>query len=449
MYKLKILDIAFLKAASGIAMVLVLSACTRIPSLMPTPSIYVEQTYDESKIHEKFRVPEAEILYVTDRAIEVSSKAAEGEFDQKEIRYGNRRASSMAFGTAKVTFKNKDIDWTSLLAASSSSKRRKPFKYILDSVDEVGRFPASPYRFARTANGIELVPEVAAHKIEETGKLNGLINERLSKTHVKDVILYVHGFHNTFNDAAFTMTGLWHFYGRQGVPIIYSWPAGRGGLTGYFTDRESGEFTIFHFKETLRALAAMPNVENIHIISHSRGTDVTTTALRELVIENRAAGINPLDSLKIRNLVLAAPDLDFEVMQQRLMAEHFGPAIGKITIYTSRQDKALRLSQLVMSGLRFGRVRANDVGVNEQEVFAAAGNVDFIQVPKDKRFVGHSYFHNNPAVSADLIKVIKSHSKAGSPERPMLSLGGNFWKMGASDSEIESQASNTEAREAN
>ena len=37
----------------------------------------------------------------------------------------------------------------------------------------------------------------------------------------------------------------------------------------------------------------MPEIENIHIVSHSLGTDVSTTALRELVIENRAAGGDP------------------------------------------------------------------------------------------------------------------------------------------------------------
>lgn len=419
---------------------LVLSACKSIPSLMPTPSIYVEESYDESKIHEKFRVPEAEIFYVTDRAPELSNsvaleKESEDESVQREhppvevLRYGSGRAASIAYGRAVIKFRNKDIDWRGLIAASNSSKRTKRFKYSLDSIDQVGRFPASPYQFVRTDNGIELAPDVAIHKKVETEKFNNLINERLSQTHINDVILYVHGFDNSFNKAAFTLSGLWHFYGRQGVPIIYSWPAGRGGLTGYFTDRESGEFTIFHFKETLRALAAMPNVENIHIISHSRGTDVTTTALRELVIETRAAGINPITKLKIKNLILAAPDLDFGVMQQRLMAEQFGPAIGRITIYTSRQDKALRLSQYLMSGLRFGRVRADDVETNERKIFAAAGNVDFIQVPKNRQFIGHSYFHSNPAVSADLIKVIKTSAKAGSEQRPMESLGGNFWQI--------------------
>ena len=99
-------------------------------------------------------------------------------------------------------------------------------------------------------------------------------------------------------------------------------------MFGYFADRESGEFTIFHLKEFVRLIASSPEVERIHILAHSRGTDVTTTALRELVIEARAAGKNPRESLRIANLVLAAPDIDFDVVRQRLMAEKFGPAIG-------------------------------------------------------------------------------------------------------------------------
>ena len=38
---------------------------------------------------------------------------------------------------------------------------------------------------------------------------------------------------------------LWHFLGRQGVPILYTWPAGFGGLRGYTRDRESGSSPSF------------------------------------------------------------------------------------------------------------------------------------------------------------------------------------------------------------
>lgn len=395
---------------------------------MPTPTFYTDESFDENLVPQQLRVPEAEIFYITDRAIKKSG-ASSKDRKQTELRYGAHRSPSLAYGSATVKFKNKSIDWDALILASNRAKRKNRFQFSLDSIVELGRFPASPYQFIRTESGIELAADVAQQRNEEIINFHNQLEKRLNQTELKDVILYVHGFRNKFDDAVFTMTGLWHFMQRQGVPIIYSWPAGKGGLTGYFTDRESGEFTVFHLKETLRFLSEMPSIANIHIISHSRGTDVTTTALRELVIENRAAGINPRQNLKIKNLVLAAPDLDFEVMQQRLMAEQFGPAIGNITIYTSRADKALRLSQFIMSGLRFGRVRSKDVELNERNIFAAAGNVDFIQVPKNKRFIGHSYFHSNPAVSADLIRLITQGATPGSAERDLIPLGDNFWQV--------------------
>lgn len=50
-------------------------------------------------------------------------------------------------------------------------------------------------------------------------------------------------------------------------------------------------------------------------------TDVTTTVLRELIIEARAAGRNPRESYRIEILIMAAHYLDFDVVRQRLMTE--------------------------------------------------------------------------------------------------------------------------------
>ncbi|MDP3960991.1 MAG: alpha/beta hydrolase, partial [Pseudorhodobacter sp.] len=149
----------------------------------------------------------------------------------------------------------------------------------------------------------------------------------------KEVVVFAHGFRNDFNEAEASLASIWHYSGRIGVPILYTWPAGNPGLFGYFKDRESGEFSIYHLKEFLRMLAAIPELEHITIIAHSRGSDVTTSALREMVIAERAAGRVPLETLKISNLILAAPDLDFGVMRQRLIAERFGAAFGQVTVY--------------------------------------------------------------------------------------------------------------------
>ena len=46
------------------------------------------------------------------------------------------------------------------------------------------------------------------------------------------------------------MAEFWHFLGRLGVPLKYTWPAGRPGLNGYSYDRESSEFTVNHRRRT-------------------------------------------------------------------------------------------------------------------------------------------------------------------------------------------------------
>ena len=98
---------------------------------------------------------------------------------------------------------------------------------------------------------------------------------RLAKTPRKEVFIYVHGFDNTFEDAVRTAGEMWHFLGREGVPICYTWPAGVGGIFGYEYTLVSTQFTVYHFKQTLRLIASCPEVEKVHIIAHSRGTAVT------------------------------------------------------------------------------------------------------------------------------------------------------------------------------
>jgi esterase/lipase superfamily enzyme len=189
-------------------------------------------------------------------------------------------------------------------------------------------------------------------------------------------------------------------------------------LFGYFVDRESGEFTIYHLKNLIRLLASFPEVERINLLAHSRGGDVTATALRELIIEARAGGHNPRELYRIENLIMAAPDLDFDIVRQRLMAEKFGPAFGEITVYTTDSDKALSLSQTLMSGTRFGRIRATDLGEQEQAIFRIVKNVAFIDVQGVRSFTGHAYYLGNPSTSSDIIRTINNGSRPGSPERP-------------------------------
>src|SRR6185436_14226823 len=110
------------------------------------------------------------------------------------------------------------------------------------------------------------------------------IERRLDEVERKEVVLYVHGYHNTLEDAALTMGELCHFLGREFVCGIFTWPAGgkRGILFGCNVDRESAEFAVEDLVKALRIIAGTPALRRIHLIAHSRGTDVLATALAEL-----------------------------------------------------------------------------------------------------------------------------------------------------------------------
>ena len=54
------------------------------------------------------------------------------------------------------------------------------------------------------------------------------------------------------------------------------------------------------------------------MIAHSRGTDVAISAFRELVIFARGAGISARERYKIKNFVMAAPDIDVSGVSQRV-----------------------------------------------------------------------------------------------------------------------------------
>lgn len=143
----------------------------------------------------------------------------------------------------------------------------------------------------------------------------------------------------------------------------------------------------------------------------------------------RRTGHNPRELYRIENLIMAAPDLDFGIVRQRLMAEMIGPAFGQITVYTTDGDKALSTAQTLMTGTRFGQIRAADLGEQERAVFTAVKNVSFIDVHGVQSFIGHAYYLNNPQTSSDIIRVINNRLTPGSPKRPLTHKVLNFWEM--------------------
>ena len=396
-----------------------LSACSPERVLAPTPNVFAKGTYSQTDVPPAFQSTQSPIFYATDRA---------RLNEDGEPSYGAGRSSSMAFGASTVAFGDGG-DWQALTEASGSERRTADLPLRIVERREILRFDATPIPF-KAVNGRPVrLPEAVQSYNRKRTEFQDQVREQMRLANKNEVVIFVHGFNNSLDDAVFALADIWHFSGRHGVPIAYSWPAEAGGLFGYFRDRESGEFSVFHLKEFLTQLSEIPELEKIHIVAHSRGTDVTTTALREKIIAIRNRGEDPRDVMKIANLVLAAPDLDFSVVRQRLIAEGFGAAIEQITVYMNRSDSALGIAQRLMSGQRFGTLTADDLQEGDRAVFSEVGTVSFINVEGVKSLTGHDYYRTNRNVLSDVSTVIRESARPGSPSRPLTRIEGNFWNM--------------------
>ncbi len=408
-----------------------LAACSGQRVLMPTPNVYVDSSTDPyADLHEDLKNTEVPLFYVTDR---VPEKDENGNLE-----YGYQRSASLAFGSTVVDL-GEDISWEQLLEASRTQKRLKDVPLKRRELYEIVRGPDAPIPYTEVDGVIVEDPEYLAKRNAAADVFRQVMVKQLAKSPRKEVFIYVHGFHNDLNDAVFAMAELWHFLGRIGVPIVYTWPAGHPGLFGYTYDRESSEYTVFHFRQLIALIASFPEVEKINIIAHSRGTDVAVTALRELTLLSRGAGINPREKYKIHNFVLAAPDLDAQVASQRIIGDHLAWSADRFTVYTSPADKAIGWSDRIFSSPK-GRIGTLQVEEMTETSRAAMerGNANLAVInfwsatdksDSDADSFGHSYFRNAPTVSSDLIIMLRDDVDPGSPGRPLEYLGSKFWRV--------------------
>jgi len=419
------------RGALIVLLVSLVAGCATSRPLMPTPAIYVDQKEGLFEdVPPALRTPEVDILYVTDRRPE--------QDEAGNLRYGYGRSKSVAFGSVVVDL-GQDLTWDALVKETQSSTSDRVFELSVRSVEEIGRFPRTPAPYTVVDNAFIEDREYTARENQAADRLRQEVLRRLALTPRHEVFIYVHGYDNTFDDAAYVAAEFWHFMGREGVPVLYTWPAGYPGLFGYTYDRESSEYTVFHLKQILSIVSAMPEVKAIHLIAHSRGTDTVMDALRELFIFARGAGVHPLERYKIQNLILAAPDLDVGVVQQRITAERVAHGIEKITMYFSPKDNAIGIAQTLFSSPR-GRLGTLD------KAKLSARDLDVVERRHDRFALilyeggdsdeggaqdsyGHSYFRTNPRVSSDIFLMLRYGLPPGSPGRPLEKLRPGFYKI--------------------
>lgn len=365
----------------------------------------------------------ANVLYVTDRAPVHAENGL--------LSYGADRARYVSFGNASV----------------GSDSRHK-----VGSVTEDGQFPPTPYAIVPAAGGVRRDVAVVEQHDRAAMQLQAEIAGQLAQVKRKEIVLFVHGYANTFDDAVRSTAELCNSLDNAFVCIALTWPAGgsRGAFMGYNIDRESGEFAVNDLKRMVRIISQTPGLERMHIIAHSRGTDVTASVMQQLGIEAYVSKAALSQKFKICNIILFAPDIDMDVATSKMFGVGSDPdllfgakpnALGilpqgniHLTVYSSPNDRALGLSNRLFGGTaRLGQLSILRLPTGKQMTAPSlaqfADYADFIEFNGKAGFIGHSYFLTNPAVSADLKALLVDRLPAGDPGRPLLEIKKPFWKI--------------------
>lgn len=211
----------------------------------------------------------------------------------------------------------------------------------------------------------------------------------------KDAFVFIHGFDNTFEQAAWRTAQLSYDLGFQGAAIMYSWPS-KGKLAEYAADEATIDWTTPHLQRFLEALATRSHATTIHLIAHSMGNRALTRAL--YAIAQNQADILPM----FKHVFLAAPDIDVGVFRQ--LAATFPSTANDITLYASSRDEAIVASEKIHQFDRAG----------DSTHICVVPRIDTIDASAvDTGLIGHAYFGDNRSILTDMFEIMQNGSPPG------------------------------------
>jgi len=217
-----------------------------------------------------------------------------------------------------------------------------------------------------------------------------------------EALIFVHGFNNTFEDAARRTAQIAHDIQFSGVPMFYSWPS-EGNLSkdAYIRDGNDANQAISYLKLFLKDIVENANFSSVTLLAHSMGNHTLTQAFMALMSEIGAAKLQVF-----KEIILAAPDIDADTFRD-LIAPALISSKSKVTLYASSTDEALIASKEVNGAPRAGDSGTGLVVIKGMETIDAT-NVD------TNLFWGlrHNYVADERNVLSDLHYLIEKSLRA-------------------------------------
>jgi esterase/lipase superfamily enzyme len=288
--------------------------------------------------------------------------------DNKITQYGPDRTPDISFGTAEV----------------SAPTARQPGQLPLPSMWHL-EFNTDPRKHFLLKNVQPLSRDAARQQLSSA----------LSASTNKSVLLFVHGFNVTFNDAALRTAQMAQDLSFPGVPMFFSWPSA-GNTRSYFRDEEVAQLSEKAFGEMLDEIAQL-GASDVYVVAHSMGTRIVTNTLANV----------QRSTPSISELILAAPDINEQIFREQIV-----PGLATLTkthrtIYASSNDVALKASKVAHEFRRVGDT------VGGVLTFSGYETIDASLAAPIVRAFGHSYVMDSAKVLGDITDLLVRHKAIG------------------------------------
>lgn len=223
-------------------------------------------------------------------------------------------------------------------------------------------------------------------------------------------LLYIHGYNISFEKGCRRAARFQENSGQTGRMLWFSWPSD-GALANYLHDEADLYWSIPDLASAIIGLESQFGRGRVNVSGHSLGARGIVLALSE--VANR----NP--DVRIGELVLLAPDMDFEIFARTL--PRIRKVVKNITIYVTSEDRPLALSAQLHGYPRLGEA-GNDVSsLSGVEV------IDLSDLPNDSP-TGHLYHIYSEEVGADLTQLL-NEGKRPAQRKGLVQSTENLWKL--------------------
>ncbi|NNF81276.1 MAG: alpha/beta hydrolase [Flavobacteriaceae bacterium] len=292
-------------------------------------------------------------------------------------------------------------DWNEMFGNERSELKYGICQVSIPHDHKIGEIESpSIWRFEFTED-----PEkhIMIHKVSMLEKDNffGKLRRDIQATTHKRTFLFVHGYNTSFSDAAKRTAQISYDLLFDGKAVFYSWPS-QASTFKYAKDETNIQWSQTNIRNFLEDYISRSGAEEIYLVAHSMGNRGLTRAIVDLMVERPELGD------KIKEIILAAPDIDADVFKRDIAPKMVKTVKKPITLYVSSDDLALKASKELHGSPRAGDSGTKMVIVDGVETIDASG--------VDTSFLSHSYFADTSSIIADIFDLIKTGKRAVSRE---------------------------------